>query len=110
MTPDFHYTGAAWYQTTLTIPKKLERQRHSTILERPHIETTVWVDSKQAGEEQYSLCVPHVYDLTELLQAGKQHTITIRIDNTIKPKYNPGIDSHSVTDQTQEIGMVLWGK
>ncbi|KAA6300882.1 MAG: Beta-glucuronidase [Candidatus Ordinivivax streblomastigis] len=101
LTPDFHYTGAAWYQTTLTIPKNWKGKDIQLFLERPHIETTVWVDSKQAGEEQYSLCVPHVYDLTELLQAGKQHTITIRIDNTIKPKYNPGIDSHSVTDQTQ---------
>jgi hypothetical protein len=45
--------------------------------------------------------VPHIYDLTAFLQAGKQHTISIQVDNTIKPKYNPGIDSHSITDQTQ---------
>ncbi|GHT58184.1 beta-glucuronidase [Bacteroidia bacterium] len=101
LTPDFHYTGAAWYQTTVAIPKNWNGKDIQLFLERPHIETTVWVDSQQAGEEQYSLCVPHVYDLTALLQAGKQHTITIRIDNTIQAKYNPGIDSHSVTDQTQ---------
>ncbi|GHV25140.1 beta-glucuronidase [Bacteroidia bacterium] len=101
LTPDFHYTGAAWYQTTVTIPKNWKGREVQLFLERPHIETTVWVDSKQVGEEQYSLCVPHIYDLTAFLQAGNRHTITIRVDNTIKPKYNPGIDSHSITDQTQ---------
>jgi hypothetical protein len=101
LTPDFHYTGAAWYQTTVVIPENREGYAIQLFLERPHIETTVWIDSKQAGEEQYSLCVPHIYDLTAFVQAGKQHTITIRVDNTVKPKYNPGIDSHSITDQTQ---------
>jgi lysophospholipase L1-like esterase len=101
LTPDFHYTGAAWYQTTVTIPGNWKGSVIQLYLERPHIETTVWVDSQQAGAEQYSYCIPHIYDLTPYLQAGKSHTITIRIDNTIKPQYNPGIDSHSITDQTQ---------
>jgi hypothetical protein len=101
LTPDFHYTGAAWYQTTVAIPENWKGKDVRLFLERPHIETTVWVDAHQAGKEQYSYCVPHIYDLTPYFQAGKSHTITIRVDNTIKPKYNPGIDSHSITDQTQ---------
>jgi lysophospholipase L1-like esterase len=101
LTPDFHYTGVAWYQTSVTVPKNWKGKTIQLFLERPHIETSVWVDSRQAGEEQYSLCVPHVHELTPFLQPGKQHTISIRIDNTIKEKYNPGIDSHSITDQTQ---------
>jgi hypothetical protein len=101
LTPDFHYTGAAWYQTTVTVPKNWKGRAIQLFLERAHIETTVWVDSKQVDEAQYSLCVPHIYDLTAFLQAGNRHTISIRVDNTIKPEYNPGIDSHSITDQTQ---------
>jgi hypothetical protein len=101
LTPDFHYTGVAWYQTTVTIPEKWEGKTVHLFLERPHIETSVWVDSCSVGDEQYSLCVPHIYDLTPFIQAGKTHTVSIRIDNTIQKKYNPGIDSHSVTDQTQ---------
>lgn len=101
LTPDFHYTGAAWYQTTVTVPENWKGKTVQLFLERPHIETTVWVDSMQAGDAQYSLCVPHLYDLTSFLQAGQSHTISVRVDNTIKKQYNPGIDSHSITDQTQ---------
>jgi hypothetical protein len=101
LTPDFHYVGVAWYQTTVGIPKSWKDKDIRLFLERPHIETTVWVDNRQAHESQYSLCVPHVYDLTPLLKAGKEHTITIRVNNTIQKKYNPGKDSHSITDQTQ---------
>jgi hypothetical protein len=101
LTPDFHYTGAAWYQTTIAIPENWKGKAIRLFLERPHIETSVWIDSCSVGDEQYSLCVPHIYDLTPFVQAGKTHTLSIRVDNTIKEKYNPGIDSHSVTDQTQ---------
>jgi hypothetical protein len=101
LTPDYHYTGVAWYQTTVSIPPDWKGKNVQLFLERPHIETTVWVGSRQAGESCYSLCVPHIYDLTSFLQPGKVHTISIRVDNTIRAKYNPGIDSHSITDQTQ---------
>lgn len=100
LTPDRHYTGPAWYQTTVDIPASWKGKEIKLFLERPHIETRVWVDQRSVGEEQYSLSVPHVYDLTAFLGKGK-HTLTIRIDNTIQDKYNPGIDSHSITDQTQ---------
>lgn len=100
LTPDRHYTGPAWYQTTVDIPASWKGKEIRLFLERPHIETRVWVDQHSVGEEQYSLCVPHIYDLTPFLKKGK-HTITIRVDNTIQDKYNPGIDSHSITDQTQ---------
>lgn len=100
LTPDRHYVGAAWYQKTVEIPKNWQGKHIRLFLERPHIETTVWVNDKKVGDEQYSLSVPHVYDLTLFLKPGK-HNITVRVDNTIKDKFNPGIDSHSITDQTQ---------
>jgi hypothetical protein len=101
LTPDFHYVGVAWYQTTVEIPKSWKDKQVRLFLERPHIETTVWIDNRPTGESQYSLSVPHVYDLTPLLKPGKRHTITIRVNNTIREKYNVGKDSHSITDQTQ---------
>ena len=98
LTPDKHYVGVAWYQKEVVIPSSWKGKRIVLSLERPHIETTVWVNDKKVGM-QNSLCVPHVYDLTSYLRAGKCK-ISIRIDNRLK-EINVGPDSHSVTDQTQ---------
>lgn len=98
LTPRKHYIGAAWYQRTFTIPKNWKNQRISLYLERPHTESTVWIDGQEIGL-QNSLCVAHVYDLTNKLSVGK-HTLSIRIDNRTKA-INVGKDSHSITDHTQ---------
>lgn len=99
LTPDKHYVGVAWYQKRVTIPSDWKGNRISLFLERPHIETTVWVNQEEVGM-QNSLCVPHVYDLTSCVTPGKSCLLTIRIDNRIK-EINVGPDSHSITDQTQ---------
>lgn len=100
LTPERHYVGVAWYQRSITLPKDWKGRRMILYLERPHIETTVWVNGTKAGM-QNSLCTPHLYDLTSFLKAGKENTIAIRIDNRIKEAYDVGQDSHSITDQTQ---------
>lgn len=103
LTPDKHYVGVAWYRKEVTLPREWEGQRVVLFLERPHIETTVWVNQVQVGM-QNSLCVPHVYDVTQALQEASRSArtciLTIRVDNRIK-EINVGPDSHSITDQTQ---------
>lgn len=98
LTPDRHYIGAAWYKKTVDIPKEWRNKCVMLYLERPHIQTSLWVNGKPAGEDN-SLCVPHCYDLTGYVKPGK-NTIAIRIDNHIE-NVCVGADSHSVTDQTQ---------
>lgn len=98
LTPDKHYVGVAWYQKEVSIPSSWKGERIVLSLERPHIETTVWVNDKKVGM-QNSLCVPHEYDLTSYIRPGKCK-ISIRVDNRLK-EINVGPDSHSVTDQTQ---------
>lgn len=99
LTPDKHYVGVAWYQKRVTVPDSWKGERVVLFLERPHIETTVWINRQEVGM-QNSLCVPHVYDLTSYVTPGKSYLVTIRVDNRIK-EINVGPDSHSVTDQTQ---------
>ena len=98
LTPDRHYVGVAWYQKEVNIPADWKGERIVLFLERPHIETTVWVDGQKVGM-QNSLCVPHEYDITRYLHPGKCK-LAIRVDNHIKD-INVGADSHSITDQTQ---------
>jgi hypothetical protein len=98
LTPPKHYLGAAWYQKEIEVPASWIGRHLTLFLERPHSETTVWLDDKRVGVE-YGFCTAQEFDLTALLRPGR-HVLTLRIDNRIKD-INVGPDSHSLTDQTQ---------
>ena len=99
LTPERHYVGRAWYRRTIYVPKAWGDQRVTLFLERPHIETTVYVNGREAGH-QMSLSVPHRYDVTDLIRVGESNVISICVYNGIE-NVCVGQDSHSVTDQTQ---------
>ena len=99
LTPEKHYVGNAWYQRLVDVPKEWKNQRVMLFLERPHIETTVFVNGQQVGSRM-SLSTPHSYDVTDYLHFGKKNEISIRVYNGIE-NVCVGQDSHSVTDQTQ---------
>ena len=105
LTPLKHYVGPAWYQKTIYIPDSWRNKRVVLFLERAHWETKVWVDGKEAGS-QNSLSTPHKYDLGRLTP-GKHHLV-IHVDNTVK--IDIGIDSHSISDQTQTNWNGIIGK
>lgn len=99
LTPDKHYVGNAWYSRKVSVPAEWKKRRVLLHLERPHIETTVFINGKLAGRDS-SLSVPHVFDVTELLLPGQDNEIAIKVYNGIE-NVCVGQDSHSVTDQTQ---------
>ena len=98
LSPQKVYTGAAWYQKQVVIPKYWKGKTINLFLERVHWESTVWVDGVKVGM-QNSLATPHNYNLKNVLKVGN-HTITIKIDNSIKD-INVGLDAHSISDNTQ---------
>ena len=99
LTPDRHYVGPAWYRRSVYVPASWEKRRVTLFLERPHIETTVYVNGRAVGH-QLSLSTPHVYDVTKYLVTGQRNTIEVKVYNGIE-NVCVGQDSHSVTDQTQ---------
>ncbi|MBQ7471022.1 MAG: beta-glucuronidase, partial [Prevotella sp.] len=99
LTPEKHYTGHAWYRKTVRIPKSWKQQQVFLHLERPHIETTLYINQVKVGH-QMSLSVPHDYDITGILRPGQENEIAICVYNGIE-NVCVGQDSHSVTDQTQ---------
>ena len=99
LTPSRHFVGEATYSRTVRVPKAWRRCRITLFLERPHIETTVFVNGHEVGH-QMSLSVPHQYDVTRFIRPGKDNEIAIRVYNGIE-NVCVGPDSHSVTDQTQ---------
>lgn len=96
--PVKYYKGVAWYQKTVSIPKYFEDKSLDIFLERPHWQTTVWLDGVDLGSEN-SLGTPHEFAISKGLKAG-EHTITVRIDNGIN-ELKVGQDSHSISDNTQ---------
>ena len=99
LTPKKHYIGNAWYKRTVNVPIEWTGRKVTLFLERPHIETTLFVNGQKVGH-QMSLSTPHCYDVTSFVKYGEQNVIAIQIYNGIE-NVCVGQDSHSVTDQTQ---------
>ena len=99
LTPEKHYVDNAWYRRSVYVPKNWNDRRITLFLERPHIETTVFVNGQRVGH-QMSLSVPHRYDITDYVRCGQSNTVAICVYNGIE-NVCVGQDSHSVTDQTQ---------
>jgi len=95
--PVKYYKGAAWYQKEFDMPSGWEGKNIILFLERPHWESTVYVNDGKAGRGN-SLAVSHQYDITDLLISGKNR-ISIRIDNRVVIPV--GVNSHSISDHTQ---------
>lgn len=95
--PDHYYKGRVWYQKTVLIPDAWKQRRISLFLERPHWETTIWIDSKWVGSANH-LSTPHIFDLSNFLEPG-EHCLTICVDN--REIIDVGINSHSISDHTQ---------
>ena len=99
LTPERQYVGNAWYRRTVYVPADWKNEPIVLFLERPHIETTVFVNGHEVGH-QMSLSTPHRYDVTRYIKTGARNQIVIRVYNGIE-NVCVGQDSHSVTDQTQ---------
>ena len=99
LTPEKHYVGQAWYRRTVYVPDSWKNMHVTLFLERPHIETTVFVNGVKIIH-QMSLSTPHQCDVTRYLIPGQRNTIAVCVDNNIE-NVCVGQDSHSVTDQTQ---------
>jgi len=98
LTPERYYVGPAWYRRLINIPADWADKRIVLFLERPHWQTTVWIDYKQAGIRE-TLGSAHEYDLTNFCTPGQNHRLTIRVDNSVVVPV--GMDAHSISDQTQ---------
>jgi len=95
--PVKYYKGVAWYHKEIDLPVGWNGKNIMLFLERPHWESSVYVNDKYSGREN-SLAVAHQYNITDLLHPGKNR-ISIRIDNRVVIPV--GINSHSISDHTQ---------
>lgn len=93
----FQYEGAAWYEKKVFVPAGWKDKVIQLFLERAHWQTEVWVNGIRAGKRE-SLSVPHLYDISSLLKAGRENTIRIRVNNS--KIYDIG-SPHAISEETQ---------
>jgi len=106
LTPKRVYVGAAWYEREVEVPEAWAGKRVVLELERPHWETTVWLDGDEVGTDR-SLSTPHVYELGTALAPGV-HRLAVRVDNRLVVDVGP--NSHSVSDHTQSAWNGIVGR
>ncbi|MHB8899609.1 MAG: discoidin domain-containing protein [Thermoguttaceae bacterium] len=104
--PDKYYAGPAWYRRSFDLPADWAGKRLVFSFERPHWQTTLWIDGHKIGSCD-TLAVPHVYQLPQGLPAGP-HQLAVRVDNRMI--VNVGPNSHSVSDHTQSNWNGLTGR
>ncbi len=92
----YNYEGPAWYQKQVIIPGDWKNKCIRLTLERTK-PSMVWIDNQLAGKS-FILESPQHYDLTRFLTPGK-HTLTLRVDNSLK--LTPYGNIHMYSDDTQ---------
>lgn len=103
LTRKYSYLGTAWYTREIEIPSDWKNKSYILKLERVIWKTKVWIDGKELPEENSSLIAPHYFDLTDYVQAGKKHRITVMVDN--RKMYDISVRNlaHAYTNDTQII-------
>lgn len=76
----FEYMAPLWLQREIVVPEEFVGKQLKLFLERVNIASELWIDGEKAGRQIIELSVPHVYNLTGKLTAGR-HMLTLRIDN-----------------------------
>jgi len=99
----YDYVGAAWYNRQVDIPKSWKDKRIFLRLERVQWTSVVWVNGTRVDGMHESLSVPHCYELTRLLHAGKTNTVSIRIDNRKQHDMSVRDMAHAYTNETQTL-------
>lgn len=97
LTRQVEYKGPAWYEKEIYVPEEWSGKTVQLFMERVHWESRVWVNNQPAGKRE-SLSVPHVYEISSLLEPGKKNTIRVRVNNE---KIYDISYSHAISAETQ---------
>lgn len=77
---DSAYVGKAWYKKDVYVPQSWNDRHVSLFLERLHGESTIFVNGVKAGH-QISSSIPHHYNVTPCIRAGRRNTIEVCVEN-----------------------------
>ncbi|MBN1127173.1 MAG: hypothetical protein JXA82_19375 [Sedimentisphaerales bacterium] len=70
-----------WYTRSIQVPLDWKGQRVFLVIGACDWHTSAWLDGKKLGEHQGGY-TPFEFDLTPMLQIGKEQTLILRVDDT----------------------------
>ena len=76
------HVGDAWYQTHFRVPAGWEDKRIVLRFDAATHRAVVWVDDTQVAEHEGGY-TPFEADVTELVQAGSEHRVTVVVNNVL---------------------------
>ncbi len=98
--PPRHFLGPAWYNREVDIPANWKDKRIVLFLERPHWESTVWID----GQNRFKLASAPLRVMSDPENHSPRSTAPIR-RRMYRSRY------HSVSDSLAEVnGIARWSQ
>ena len=82
------YRGSAWYRKTVMIPGIFSGNRAIIYFEGANQQTALYVNGKFAGEHVGGY-TRFCFDITGLLEFGKENRIAVKVDNSHNPDIPP---------------------
>ncbi|MBN1816212.1 MAG: hypothetical protein JW828_02555 [Sedimentisphaerales bacterium] len=70
-----------WYARSIRVPSDWKGQRVFLVVGASDWHTTAWLDGKKLGEHQGGY-TPFAFDLTPMLQFGREQKLVLRVDDT----------------------------
>ena len=105
LTPEYKYTGKAFYKRQIEIPETWKDKQVELFLERVLWESRVFIDGSELSRQD-ALGTPHIHKLG-YIKPGK-HELTILIDNEMI--HNIGDKGHAYGEYTQTIWNGIVGR
>lgn len=105
LTPEYKYTGKAWYMKDIFIPQAWKNKEVEVFLERVLWESRIFMDGKELSRQD-ALGTPHVHRLGKL--SPGTHRLVVQVDNDMI--HNIGDKGHAYSDYTQSIWNGIVGR
>lgn len=72
--------GTGWYRKRFTLPENFEGRRFQLYFEGIYMNSDVWLNGQHLGNHPYGY-TSFRYDITGILQTGKENVISVRVRN-----------------------------
>ncbi|MCH4193260.1 MAG: hypothetical protein LKF52_13210 [Butyrivibrio sp.] len=92
------YRGAAWYEYTFTIPGNWKEKNIRICFEGVYRDADIWLNGISAGQHYGAGFTAFELNISELVIAGADNRITLRVDNSYSPYALPWFDQFDWAD------------
>jgi beta-galactosidase len=72
--------GTGWYRKKFTLPENISGRRFQLFFEGIYMNSDVWLNGQHLGNHPYGY-TSFRYDITGILQAGRENVISVRVRN-----------------------------